>query len=396
MIPHLVTVHCMAHRLQLVSEKAANSVPDIVNYIAVLNQFAKSLKFSPKFGRILEQSKLLNNVKAKKINQIFFTRWLSFVDSVQALAGCIGAVISALQAAAMERDVSGRAVLQGVANQMATVKFLYLTHFLADVVGILGLLSLALQKENVSYLSAKSQVDAAIVAVQSMLTNPGPYTKEVLDVLIDPPDGTGFLEYKGHEFKNKQSYREKCKKSAEEFIREVVYRLSIAFPDSGVLEDFLPLSPKELLLLSSEEAKAKIARLCDHYDEHVDKSAAMTEWHLLAHVIRQPVYQHLDMQGCLKHVLHPYDNTYPNIVKLAAIGVTLPVTSVDCERGISGYNEVKTDARSSLSVMNVQTQLQLFLESPDIELFNFSRAFEIWNSRKERRGFSTMAKNAKM
>ena len=101
----------MAHRLQLVSEKAAGRVPYITKYIGVLNTFAKALKFSPKFNRTLEASKDLHDEKANKIKQAFFTRWLALSDSVQALSGCIGGVISALQVVASERGVEGRAIL---------------------------------------------------------------------------------------------------------------------------------------------------------------------------------------------------------------------------------------------------------------------------------------------
>ena len=55
-VVHLITNHCMAQRLQRASEKAANTVPYIVKYISVLNQFANSLKFSPKLCRMLESS----------------------------------------------------------------------------------------------------------------------------------------------------------------------------------------------------------------------------------------------------------------------------------------------------------------------------------------------------
>ena len=99
LVGHLVAIHCMAHRLQLISEKSANYVPYIVKYMtilikfananyvpyivkymAILINFAKSLKLSPTFKQI--QSKEVNGVHAQKINQMFFTRWLSFVDSV--------------------------------------------------------------------------------------------------------------------------------------------------------------------------------------------------------------------------------------------------------------------------------------------------------------------------
>ena len=334
----------MAHRLQLVSEKAANSVPYVVKYISVVNQFAKSLKFSPKFQRILEDSEELHGTKARKIKQIFFTRWLSIVDSVQALAGNLGAVISALQVAASERETSGRVVLHGVAQQMATVKFILMTHFLADAVGVSGLLSLVLQKENVTYMGAKAQVDAAIVAIQSMLTTPGPYTKEILDAIPSVADPSGYVSYQGHDIKDKKGYREAFENASKAYVHEVVSRLSIAFPDTAVMEDFLPLSPKECKHLTPENASKKIISLCDRYDNVVNKDEVMVEWMLLSRTLKQPIYEHFDVKDCLKHILHPNKEAYPNFVKLAAICAVLPVTSVNCERGTSGYNAIQSDA----------------------------------------------------
>ena len=84
--PVIVSTRCMAHRLQLASEKAANGVPLIAKYIGSLNQFAKTLKYSPKLKRILIESKELHQEKANQIQQVFFTRWLSFSKSVTAMA----------------------------------------------------------------------------------------------------------------------------------------------------------------------------------------------------------------------------------------------------------------------------------------------------------------------
>ena len=63
-VSHLISTHCMAHRLQLVGEKAAAKVPLIQKLIDILNQFAK-------LTRILENAKQLNGEKAKKIKQVF-------------------------------------------------------------------------------------------------------------------------------------------------------------------------------------------------------------------------------------------------------------------------------------------------------------------------------------
>ena len=67
------TNHCLAHRLQLAAEKAANQVPAIMKYIGILDTFTKALKFSPKLTRV-EASKDEYNEKATKIKQAFFTK----------------------------------------------------------------------------------------------------------------------------------------------------------------------------------------------------------------------------------------------------------------------------------------------------------------------------------
>ncbi len=48
---------------------------------------------------------------------------------------CLEAVIKCLYVVAADRNVSGRAVLHGVAKQMSTYKFVMVTHFLADAMG---------------------------------------------------------------------------------------------------------------------------------------------------------------------------------------------------------------------------------------------------------------------
>ena len=81
----LIAVHCMAHRLQLACEKASHKILYITKYIGVLNQFAKSLKFSPKLKRALAASMSVHGEKGRKIVQIFFTWWLSFEKSVTSM-----------------------------------------------------------------------------------------------------------------------------------------------------------------------------------------------------------------------------------------------------------------------------------------------------------------------
>lgn len=67
--PWIITNHYMAHRLQLVAEKATNEVPYLVKYNSMLNPFTKKLIYSPKLCRLLEEQNQMAGEQAQKIKQ---------------------------------------------------------------------------------------------------------------------------------------------------------------------------------------------------------------------------------------------------------------------------------------------------------------------------------------
>ena len=95
--PLTLSIHCLAHRLALASEKACKQIPYMVKYLEIVNRLGKLCKFSPKFCRLLENSKKAHDQSdALKLKQVFFTRWLSFNDTVESLVGCLESLISCL------------------------------------------------------------------------------------------------------------------------------------------------------------------------------------------------------------------------------------------------------------------------------------------------------------
>ena len=55
---------------------------------------------------------------------------------------------------------------------------------------------------------------------------------------------------------------------------------------------------------------------------------------------------------------------FPNLTKLAAIGLLLPVSSVDCERGFSTLSLVKSDFRNRLANKTLNHLLMMAIEGP--------------------------------
>ena len=109
---------------------------------------------------------------------------------------------------------------------------------------------------------------------------------------------------------------------------------------------------------------------------------------MLYRVMQVPAYKSLDNKAFLELVLHPNKSTYQNLAKLAAIGVMLPVTSVNCERGISAYNAIKTDARIMIYVPHMDHLVTMYLQSPGLDKFDFERCFDLWVQIKDRRSYA--------
>ncbi len=386
--PWFITNHCMAHRLQLVAEKAANEVPYLTKYIGILNLFAKKLKYSPKLCRLLEAQKELTGERARKIKQIFFTRWLSFADSVQALCGCVSSVILAVEQAAMEKGTEGRAVFHGLSKQMRTYRFVVMTHLLADSVGILALLSRSLQRADINYCEVQHFVETAILSIRSLLHTPGPYTKEVLGKLPSKPDGFGCSTYDGREIKDTEDERKKTHTIQESFLEEVVDRLESIFPDTDTMQSFQIFSPRDVPQPLQQMNCLEL--LLQRFSPFINREDALLEWQLLQLMVIKEEHRHMNLAQFYEKYLHINRKTFPNLAKLAAIGTIIPVTSVECERGVIRYTWTKTDSRCGLTVSNTESLLTLALEAKPLASFDFDRAFQLWVKMRDRRGYSAM------
>ena len=84
------------------------------------------------------------------------------------------------------------------------------------------------------------------------------------------------------------------------------------------------------------------------------------------------------IQGMAKKLLNSDEiqEQFPQTLKL----LTLPVSSVDCERGFSKH---KTRHQAKLKTENVSTLMKMSVDTPEIEQFDFHKALVIWCSIKD-------------
>ena len=76
---------------------------------------------------------------------------------------------------------------------------------------------------------------------------------------------------------------------------------------------------------------------------------------------------------------------FPNLSQIAAIGLLLPMSTADCERGFSALQRIKTDLRNRLSSKTRNYLLSISIEGPSPTDFPYDEACDIWAGWRNRR-----------
>jgi len=94
----------------------------------------------------------------------------------------------------------------------------------------------------------------------------------------------------------------------------------------------------------------------------------------------------------LKRVQRDHCDVFSHLAVLAGIASVLPLTSVECERGFSRQNVIKTKLRSRLNAESLDHLLRVSLEGPELADFSHTSAYAIWCDMKEGNGRSVFTK----
>jgi len=149
--PHMVHMHCMAHRLALCTSQAANGIPAIKQYqewiTSLYYYFKKSACREAELHKVQEvlQSPTL---RYKEIHEV---RWLSFYEPLEAVYRTLDALITYFNS----RDAPKDPKAKGLLKKLATTKFFYITYMLMDTMSIVTRLCLAFQAEDLDVAKAK-------------------------------------------------------------------------------------------------------------------------------------------------------------------------------------------------------------------------------------------------
>ena len=391
--PFIISTHCIAHRLALASGKAADTVQYFKKYQQYMNTIYKYFHYSPKHSNTLKRVQEILECAERKFQQVFHTRWLSFDGAVHAILTNIEALISALIS-----DSTTDTTAKWILTFITTFEFLASTHLLYDVLPILTRLSKTFQRQCVDFSVITDAVQAAVGAIKHAH---GPQLAGFLSNVPDTP--AEFFYFKEQRISDGAVQREHFEKSKIYFLDALVANLNSCFPatDSTLLSSFSVPDPQilpgeaelpiygntELDTLCERYGSAKVTSDGCELPAAIDSDEVKDEWIMFKQLISKN-FRSCTIQTLYRQLLNSQDLSlqYPNIAKLLTIVLTLPVSTVDCERGFSRHNLIKTRLRSRLLTKNVSTLMEIAIDTPDIQHmnnFSFHRVFIIWCSQKD-------------
>ena len=231
----------------------------------------------------------------------------------------------------------------------------------------------------------------------------GYYTKKVNESLKQDESGKWHMGAGGHEISYSETQKAQAIKSRDAFIDNLTEQITARFPQESqnLADAFAILSLRGVSFMTAEDlshyGNNKLLKLLNHYGSDkanvvrrrvipavVDPMKTKMEWSLLKDVVKEQQYPtgKLSMLWSCIFKFHP--DTFPNLLKLVQLALTLPLQTADVERGFSAQNLIKTAHRNRLEESALDNLMTISVEGPAVESFDFNRAVFPSKRKKER------------
>ncbi|XP_021373041.1 zinc finger protein 862-like [Mizuhopecten yessoensis] len=400
--PHLINIHCMAHRFNLCTSQASRKIPYLKD------SFEKTFKdlyyfFEKSANRVAELKEIQKvfespQLKVKEVHEI---RWLAFYDALYAIFHSWKALITYFKKNNKTQQC------QDLLASIIDLRFVSFLHIMMDIIPQLAQMSMLLQKSDLDVAALTPALDNIHSSLKRADTG-HTYYQSILHEKLVTSSAYKTVSFQGVKL---QIHRSTPKKATEnvnkyrhEFVSALQDQVKARFPkdSTSVACSFDILGLRNLTFLSEEEqlsfGNEKIAVLCDHFGSEkkilevisspkFDQKFLPAEWTLAKTVIKQERYPRDRMAQLWQLVHQHHAETFPNLLKLVQIAILMPYQTADCERGFSNQNNTKTSSRNRLEGKTLNRLMLINIEGPPLREFDFGRALSVWKSKKDRRVF---------
>jgi len=389
--PHLLNIHCIAHRLALCTSQAAEGIPALKEYQETLTSLFYYFKGSACRTQKLAKVQSILDEPQLKVKEIHQVRWLSFYTALETIYRTLDSLLTYFDSAEARKDP--KAV--GLYKKMASKHFIYITYLMMDVMPIVTALSQLFQKKDLVIALAPLSVQQCIRDMQGHLDKNGPFLVKLEEDMV----GKTFKTHKITDV-TKATMLSSTK---NKFINKLIDNIQARFPDSDLLSAFSILGMRPISVLSGEELQKwgddKLDLLISHYGaakthhykqdrlDHATTSEAVLdpmetrkEWSTLKEVVKAEMYPTDNIQILWNLISKHHKDEFPNLQFLGALCLTAPVHTADCERSFSVQNRLVTSLRNRLTPEHCKQMMTIILEGPPMMEYDFTPAMQ--NRRK--------------
>lgn len=311
------------------------------------------------------------------------TRWLSFSNSVSNLHKIMKSVLSTLNDYIEEGDR-----LAEILYEQLDDNFISATMYLADLTNILKKLINIFQLEHLSISQFKLQLDVTIKTIE---------TEFIGSEEVPPNYGTIFKKHLEDNYNVIPSF-------VKEYSIAIINAIKDRFPEYELYNALSIFDPKELpdddievVMYGNQEIKILgnfygEIKLVDEneFSEIIDKEKLNQEWNSVKSYLQ--FYKNnnggMDFIQLWQHILdtdNDFSFNYPNILLVVKIALLIPLSNAHVERIFSQVKLIKNNLRNKMHLNTLDDHLMILLNGPEIEDFDFLKAYENWECKKTRR-----------
>ncbi|GJP33846.1 hypothetical protein CLOM_g18353 [Closterium sp. NIES-68] len=379
---------------------AAAAFPDFKIIDAVIRALGEIVgRSTPWYERFKHLQMVIHNTNLEH-QGLYLIRWLSRGDAIKRLCSILGAAIVVL----IEYN-------HKLAPVVKTLKFHYCLYFLADVLAEMNTLNRFFQRRSVDITLVSQEVDRTVTYIRHRYieygaTFGGGMSKRLTkflqrhasgkrSIVVDGMDKDGspcthafeLSEEKlpGHKFGGSMSDCEDlCSAFAKDMVANVEQRLWDLKRMGGAGLFKVECWPKKAEVRERRHLSwlASNVALFDHKLPGVNQRAAELELKTFVHIMKNHRADDDFNQG-LAAMLKTRDwpKSYPNLMALWQAMAVLPLSTVECERGFSRQNVIKSWLRTSLCDARLSELMTINMLDYDMD---YAEIVDIWSGGNRR------------
>jgi hypothetical protein len=391
--PYLLDIHCMAHRFALGLNKATDEnskITEVLNFVSDLYSF-----FSRSPKRILKLLEKQNEIEeyTQHLIQPCKIRWMSFLRAAKRIKDCIMSIHATLKE--LKGDDPHAFGLKRKLQRQDTLLWL---HILAELTPLLNPVLNSLEKQIVDLVFIETACRTSISIMQSnflgeRITSPSYISlREKLTNLGSAELPT---RYEG-KFKVRAAKRFSITTfeiAVVELVGKLVTNLQQLSTNLGIIQNFRVFDLTRIRQSPLPEffGMVEIKTIFEYYEDiRATKNIPdpfindylLFEWSYFLAFVRN-INSKISNNEIANMIL-TQDISAPNCQKLFQLYLSLPLSSVDCERGFSKMNLIKNKLRSQLSEDNLDSLLHISLNAPSNFDEDVDRCIDRWINSKNR------------